>query len=41
MMMFLKVMAIGFAFTLGVELALGMCIAIGSVAKGAKKNEKC
>lgn len=35
----LKVVALGFFFTIGVEIALGLCFAIGAVAKGVGKNE--
>ena len=39
-MLFLKALIVGFAFTLGLEISLGLCIAIGSTVKGARKNEK-
>ena len=39
-MLFFKLMAAAFALTLGMELALGLCIAIGKVAKGAGKHER-
>jgi hypothetical protein len=33
-MLFLEAFCLGFALTLGVEVALGLCFAIGKVAKG-------
>ena len=33
----LEALAIGFFFTLGVELALGLCFALNYVGKGRKK----
>ena len=38
-MIFLKAFLIGFSITLGVETALGLCIALGRTSKGAGKNE--
>lgn len=38
-MLFFKIMAAGFAFTLGMEIALGLCIALGRVTKGVGKHE--
>lgn len=35
-MAFLEIFGLGFALTLGVEVALGLCIAIGKVFKGRK-----
>ena len=37
-MMYLKFLGIGFCLTMGMELALGLCFAIGSVFKGASKK---
>lgn len=37
-MMYLEAFGVGFAITLGVEIALGFCIALGSVSKGANKK---
>lgn len=39
-MIYLQAFGIGFAITLGVEIALGLCIAVGAVVKGAGENEK-
>ena len=36
-MLFLKVFVIGFALTLGVEVALGLCMALKHVTRGNKK----
>ena len=36
-MWFLQAFAIGFALTLGMEVALGLCIALKHVRRGAKK----
>ena len=36
--MFLKAFTIGFALTVGVELAMGLCMAIGSIFKGDSKK---
>ena len=36
-MLFLKMFGVGFAITMGVEIALGLCIAIGKIGKGADK----
>ena len=36
----LTAFGIGFSITMGVELALGLCFAIGAVVKGVSKNEK-
>ena len=33
-----KVFGIGFFITLGVEVALGLCYAIGAIVKGASKK---
>ena len=38
-MLFLKAFIIGFALTLGVEVALGLCIALKHVKRG-NKNER-
>lgn len=38
-MLFLKAFLMGFSVTLGVEVALGLCIALGRTTKGATKNE--
>ena len=35
--MFLRMFGVGFAITMGVEVALGLCIAIGAIVKGASK----
>jgi fructose-specific phosphotransferase system IIC component len=37
-MEFLKIFLIGFSFMLGVEVALGLCIAIGDIFKEVSKN---
>lgn len=37
-MTFFRYLFAGFAFTMGVELALGLCFAIGVVFKGANKE---
>ena len=37
-MMFFNVLLIGFSFTLGVELALGLCFAWKTVLRGASKR---
>ena len=39
-MIYLQAFGIGFAITLGIEIALGLCIAVGAVFKGANNNEK-
>lgn len=39
-MLFLKVFGIAFFAMLGIEVALGLCIAIGEMSKGASKNDK-
>ena len=39
-MLFFKLIAAGFALTLGMEIALGLCIALGRVTKGAGKHER-
>ena len=36
-MLILTAFGIGFAFTLGMEIALGLCIALKHVTKGKKK----
>ena len=36
-MLFLNAFLIGFALTLGMEIALGLCIALDHVTKGKKK----
>lgn len=36
-MLFLKAFVIGFAVMLGIEVALGLCIALKHVTKGEKK----
>lgn len=36
-MLFLKAFVIGFALMLGVEVALGLCMALKHVTKGEKK----
>ena len=36
-MLVLNAFGVGFAFTLGVEVALGLCIALKHVTKGEKK----
>lgn len=36
-MLFLTAFGIGFSITLGVEMALGFCIALGAVFGGKKK----
>ena len=36
-MLVLNAFGVGFAFTLGVEVALGLCIALKVVTKGTKK----
>ena len=36
-MLFLKAFVVGFAVMLGVEVALGLCMAIKHVRRGAKK----
>ena len=38
-MLFLKAFIIGFALTLGVEVALGLCMALKHVKRG-NKNER-
>jgi hypothetical protein len=38
MMLFAKAFCIGFATTLGVEIALGFCFAIASALKGASRK---
>lgn len=40
MVLLLKALAFSFFFTLGMEIALGLCFAIGRVAKGVSKNER-
>ena len=36
-MWFLEALGMGFAFTLGIELALGLCVALKHVTRGKKK----
>lgn len=36
-MLFLKAFMVGFGVTLGMEVALGLCIALKHVTKGEKK----
>jgi hypothetical protein len=36
-MMLLEAFGVGFALTLGVEMALGLCIALKHVTRGKKK----
>ena len=36
-MWFLQALGVGFALTLGMELALGLCIALKHVTRGNKK----
>jgi hypothetical protein len=36
-MMMLEAFGVGFAFTMGVEVALGLCIALKVVTRGKKK----
>ena len=36
--MFFKALIIGFALTMGMEIALGLCMAIGNVFKGDNKR---
>jgi hypothetical protein len=38
--MYLQAFLIAFFATLGLEVALGLCLAIGSIFKGASKNGK-
>ena len=35
-----KCFIIGFGLMLGIEIALGLCLAIGSAGKKEKKNER-
>lgn len=39
-MLFLKALAVGLGLTFGVEIALGLCIGLGAVLKGANEYEK-
>lgn len=39
-MMYLQAFGIGFAITLGIEIAFGFCMAVGAVLKGVNKNGK-
>lgn len=39
-MLYLKIFAITFMATMGIEVALGLCIVIGEICKGASKNDK-
>ena len=36
-MLFLNALMVGVGFTLGVEIALGLCVALKHVTKGEKK----
>ena len=37
-MWFFKILGMGFAFTIGVEFALGLCLAVKAVLKGASQK---
>lgn len=37
-MIFLEMFAVGFALTLGMEVALGLCFALKEVVKGVKRK---
>lgn len=37
-MLFLKALCVGFAVTLGMEIALGLCFALKAVQRGVKKK---
>ena len=37
-MLFLEAFGIGFAITLGVEVALGLCFAVGRVCKSSRRK---
>ena len=37
-MLFLKLFGMGFAITMGMEVALGLCFAIRNVLRGASKK---
>lgn len=39
-MLYMKVFWMAFMATMGFEVALGLCIAIGAICKGASKNGK-
>ena len=39
-MIYLQAFALAFMATLGLEVALGLCLAIGATFKGASKNDK-
>lgn len=39
-MIYLQAFALAFMATLGLEVALGLCLAIGAAFKGASKNDK-
>lgn len=39
-MIYLQAFGLAFMATLGFEVALGLCIAIGRNSKGASKNDK-
>ena len=39
-MSMLSMFGIGFFITMGVEVALGLCFAIGAIFKGAGKDDK-
>ena len=39
-MLYLQAFAVAFIATLGFEVALGLCLAIGTICKGASKNDK-
>ena len=40
-MIYLQAFLIAFSATLGFEVALGLCIAMGVICKGDAKNGKC
>ena len=40
-MVYLQAFLIAFFATMGFEVALGLCIAIREISKGASKNERC
>lgn len=39
--MYWNAFLIAFMATMGIEVAIGLCIAIGTVFRGASKNENC
>ena len=39
--MYLNAFLIAFFATMGFEIALGLCLALGAICKGASKNDKC